>query len=109
MGWRFNIDHANFVNYLTLENRAPFPKDGRIPPAPRATVAQLQNFIEGLISIGGYERYQYGIPPFIGGSDLISSRGDWLDSVREAAKNVRNQIGSLEVRPGAILDSPVVA
>lgn len=96
-GWRFNINDANLVNYLTTEYRAPFPRTGEgIQPAPRASVAQLVSFIDGLISIG---------------SDLISSDTHWRESVRQAAENVRKHISAKEsfAPEGLILESQVVA
>src|SRR5262249_6083150 len=92
-GGRFNINDANLVNYLTTEYRAPFPRTGEgIQPAPRASVAQLVSFIDGLISIG---------------SDLISSDTHWRESVRQAAENVRKHISAKEsfAPEGLILES----
>jgi 3',5'-cyclic AMP phosphodiesterase CpdA len=86
MGWRFDINHANLVNYLTSDLQSD-------QPAPRATRAQLANFIQGLSSIG---------------SDLISSDSDWLTSVRQAADNVDERLHSLKDRESYV-EAPVVS
>jgi 3',5'-cyclic AMP phosphodiesterase CpdA len=112
MGWRFDVNHANLVNYLTVEDHSPIAEK-YLQPAPRASVAQLENFIQGLSYLG---------------PDLISSDLNWLKSVQEVAHNVMQRLRPLEdlspsfqrsvgreppppprVRPETILEASVVS
>jgi len=71
MGARFEIDHANFVGYLTADYRAT---------APRADCGTLKMFLMSLAYGGG----------------LISStrgtRDDWTRKIAEAAARESNEL-----------------
>ena len=81
MGWRFDLDHANFVAYLASESR--------VGP-PRAEAESLRQFIwslstdEGRSGVAAKAAYDRG--DAAARHKLISSDPDWVRDIRRAAE-----------------------
>jgi len=76
MGFLFNIEHANLVSYLTVE-------ETQRQPAPRASAIALNSFLNSLNSIAHGRR------------GIISTNLEWVHSVRSVA---RHHLHGLEER-----------
>src|SRR5215471_17216884 len=81
MGWIFDIEHANLVNYLTIEKLAPSPFSREVQPteAPRTTYARLDHFLRNLGEIGS-------------GPGIISSSSSWIRSLENAENDARHRL-----------------
>jgi hypothetical protein len=71
VGARFEIDHANFVGYLTADHRAI---------APRADCQALRLFLESL-------SYANGLI-----SSTMGTQDDWTHKIADAARRERNEV-----------------
>src|SRR6266849_894489 len=78
MGWLFDIEHANLVSYLTSEEKTA--------DAPRANYRVLHQFLEGLDAVAHGHR------------GIISSRPEWVRSVRATAEKASDRLDDVEER-----------
>jgi predicted phosphodiesterase len=82
MGWLFDIEHANFVAYLTAEQEKA---------APRADFESLRSFLDALSLT------------YIDGEELarfISSQRGWIEDIHFAAKRAADRLTRPEVLSG---------
>jgi predicted MPP superfamily phosphohydrolase len=110
MGWVFDLDHANLVNYLTMDDKSA--TGGSTIDAPRVTFPEVQSFLNGLNQIVG------------GHTGIISTSGGWLQCLKvatteamdlarrsggEPAPTAGGALVAARIRPETILSSKAVA
>ena len=86
MGWMFNIEHANLVNYLTTDE----PRDIMKIDAPTTERGILKSFFQGL-------KCQYGGDEEL--SVLLSANSDWRTEIRTVAKDLEASLSKLKTDP----------